>query len=110
MPIDPSVIKRDAQANIAEWAVTIRHREKEIQAALNATADALDVLMGCLLDDFTLTLLVIADDFVADPQPRDLLEIRMRDGSWRETEIQKVPDLYDPISPTTTLIVGNPAK
>jgi len=34
----------------------------------------------------------------------------MRDGSWREFEIQKIPDLYDPLAPTTTLIVGNPAK
>ncbi|SRR5229473_3604956 len=110
MPIDPSVLKRDAQANIADWAVTIRHREKEIQAHLNATADALDPLMGGLLDDMQMTLVVIGADFVADPQPRDLLEIRMRDGSWREFEIQKIPDLYDPLAPTTTLIVGNPAK
>jgi len=110
MPIDPSVIKRDAQANIGDWSVTIRHREKEIRAALNATADALDPLMGGLLDDMQITLVVIADDFVADPQPRDLLEIRLRDGSWREFEIQKIPDLYDPLSPTMTLVVGNPAK
>ncbi len=75
MPIDPSVLKRDAQANIADWAVTIRHREKEIQAHLNATADALDPLMGGLLDDMQMTLVVIGADFVADPQPRDLLEI-----------------------------------
>jgi len=110
MPIDPSVIKRDAQANIAEWAVTIRHREKEIQAALNATADALDPLMGGLLDDMQITLVVIADDFVADPQPRDLIELRLRNGAWVELEIQKIPDLYDPLSPTMTLVVGNPAK
>ena len=110
MPIDPNVFKRDAQANIADWAVTIRHREKEIQAALNATADALDPLMGGLLDDMQLTLMVIEDDFVELPQPRDLIELRLKDGSWLELEIQKVPDLYDPLLPTVTLIVGNPAK
>jgi len=110
MPIDAAVLKRDAQANIADWPVTIRHREKEMNASLNATADALDAVMGGLLDDWSLTLVVIADDFVAPPQPRDLLEIRMADGSWVEGEIQKVPDLYDPLGPTFTMMVGNPAK
>jgi len=47
---------------------------------------------------------------VADPQPRDLIELRLRNGSWVELEIQKIPDLYDPLSPTMTLVVGNPAK
>src|SRR6266849_5398563 len=110
MPIDPNVLKRDAQANIADFAVTIRHREKEIQAGLNATADALDPLMGGLLDDMQMTLTVVEDDFVELPQPRDLIELRLKNGAWVELEIQKVPDLYDPLLPTVTLIVGNPAK
>src|SRR5260370_39661806 len=96
MPIDPNVLKRDAQANIADFAVTIRHREKEISAHLNAPADALDPLMGGLLDDMQITLVVIADDFVADPQPRDLLEIRLRDASWRAVHNRTRSELSDP--------------
>ncbi len=108
--INAAVIKRDAQANIADWPVTIRHREKEIIVHLSATSDTLDPLMGGLLDDMSITLVAVSDDFVALPQPRDLLTIRLRDGSWIEFEIQRVPDFYDPLSPTIQLSVGNPAK
>jgi hypothetical protein len=111
MAIDTSVLKRDAQANIADWPATIRHHAREITVHCNAGSDISDVLEGGLLDDMSITLVAISDDFGGDlPQPRDLLELQLKDGSWQEFEIQRVPDLYDPNSPTIQLVIGNPAK
>ena len=111
MPIDPSVIKRDARSNIADWPATIRHNQREIIVHCNATSDVSTVLDGGLLDEMSLTLIAISDDFGdALPQPRDLVELQLKNGTWREFEITSVPDLYDPNSPTIQLVIGNPAK
>jgi hypothetical protein len=106
--IDPDAIQRDAQANIADWPVTIRHLGVEIQAALNTTSDISQLLEGGLLDNPDATVLAIREDFTALPQCRDIVELKLADDSWMPWEVKRVPDLYDPLLPHIQFTIGTP--
>jgi len=109
--IDRSVIERDARANIADWPVTIRFHGRTLTVHLSSTSDVSDVLTGALLDDMQITLVCMVSDFGGDlPDLRDLLEVQLRDGKWKQFEVQRRPDFYDPLQPFLQLNLGSPEK
>ncbi len=108
--IDPAIIKRDAQANIADWPVTIRFPVggTQITAAFSATDDVSVLMPGGLLDNPTATLLAIRSDFAVLPEPRDLIELRLANNTWKTFEIKSVPEYYDPLLPHFQFTIGTP--
>lgn len=106
--IDPDIIKRDAQANIADWPVTIRFGGAQIRAGLYASEDISGLMPGALLDNPTMTVLAIRSDFTVLPKPRDLIDLQLADGSWKTFEVKSVPEYYDPILPHFQFTLGSP--
>ncbi len=109
--IDQAVIERDARSNISDWPVTIRFNGREIVCGLSSNSDVFSVLEGATLDDFELQLMAIVTDFGGQlPEHLELIELKLRDGTWKECEVRRRPDAFDPISPTVQLVIGDPAK
>src|ERR1700730_2304079 len=112
MPIDQSVLKRDAQGCIADYPVTIRHywsatQYTEVTAGLNSLSDANVLDPGALLDDPRVDLIAIADSFQFLPQQRDRVDLQLRDYLCKTFEIKNVMDYYD-IGPTLQFTIGTP--
>jgi hypothetical protein len=113
--IDTATLKRDAQADIADWPVLIRHYYDgvsyvEVVAGLN-TEDDLSVLQaGGLLDDVSMGIIAIADDFAVHglPKSRDRVDLQLRDASWKRLEVKRTPDFYDPLAATIQFTIGSP--
>ena len=111
--IDPTVLKRDAQANILDWPVIARHLGRSITVGLMATQD-IEVLLSegaGLLDDMSLMVTAISDDFGDRlPKHRDEFQIQLKNGKWKKFEVSGVPDYYDPLTPTITINLQSPHK
>ena len=109
--IDPTVIIRDTRYDINEWASVIRYNGREINCQCAAAAAGITVLDGALLDDMDLTIICLRLDFLGNvPAEYQYVELRLSDGTWREFEVRRRPDFYDPVNPMLPLILGNPAK
>jgi hypothetical protein len=109
--IDREVFKRDAQFGIAEWPVNARHKGRIVKVGLQAFEDAEVLMAGGRLDDMSLAVLAIADDFGnTPPVTDDDFEIQLRNGKWLRLSVRNTPDRYDPISPTITIYLQSPDK
>ena len=111
--IDSAALKRDAQANIADWPVTIRHyynstQYDQVTAGLNSRDDISQLMEGGLLDKPSVDIIAIADDFVHGlPANRDRVDLLLA-GNWIQLEVKSTPDAYDPLGPTYQFTIGSP--
>lgn len=111
MAIDQATLKRDAQAVIADWPVQARYKGKLLTVRIYNSGTMGMILEGGILDDATITVTAIADDFgKRPPEPFELFEFQQRDGKWRKFSIKDVPNRFDPLTPTYTLILNTEEK
>jgi hypothetical protein len=115
--IDQDALKRDAQADIADWPIQLRHyynatQFDQVTCGLNATDDMSLLMDGGLLERMDGEIMAIADDFVNGfPKNRDRVDILQADGvTWLRFEVKHTPDVFDPLGATYQFRIGSPAE
>ena len=114
--LNVAAIQRDARACMMEWPVTIRHHYDQdvpqlyhqVTAALSRADQVAALLPGGILDDFSLSVFFMTVDLNPIPKNLDLIDVQMRDGSWRTFQVNHTPDNYDPLSEFMELSLGTP--
>lgn len=109
--IDPNIIAKDLRAMIGDWPVTLRYKGRAIIASLQSQASLTDVMESGLLDDASLTIIGVAADFgKAIPENEEDIDLLLPTGKYHTFKITNVPDRYDPIDRSITLVLGSPDK
>jgi len=109
--ISEEALKRDVRANIADWPVECRWKGRQFTAGLASYQDLETLMQGGLLDDMTINILAVIDDFgPVMPRQREKFEVREANGKWLAFDIASVPDRHDPLGPTISINLQSPDK
>lgn len=99
-----------------DWPVTIRHHYDpdvpqlyhQVTAALSRADQVAALMPGAILDDFSLSVFYIQGDLNPLPANMDLVDVQMRDGTWRTFQVLHTPDNLDPLAEFMELSLGTP--
>src|SRR5215472_15419247 len=101
--IDQGALTRDAQADIADWPIQLRHyysptQFDQVTCGFNATDDSSFLMPAGLLEKMDGDIIAIQSDFVHGfPRNRDRVDILQSDGlTWLRFEVKHTPDVIDP--------------
>jgi hypothetical protein len=108
--LDRDVLARDAKNCINEVPITVRHKNRQFTARLNATEDIMQTLDGGLRDNMSISIIAAKGDFGNIP-PKSMDDFFvLNNGKWNKFQVRNVPDLFDQVSATYTINLQSSQK